>query len=457
MSANSPSNENTLFSLTKPLTLFLIVTIPGIISMLMSSLYQTIDGICVGKVLGEEAFAAVNLVMPLVILNFSISDLIGVGSAVPIAIKLGEKKEHEARSIFTSACILIVASGIIIGAVLFIFGEDFLLMMKADGKITALAVQYLRVAAVFSPVTTMLFAVDNFLRICGKIRYSMFVNILMSVLCIVFEVALLFVMRLGVWAAAFAFSASMAICVIVAFIPFLSGKLALRFVKPNFSFSIISQIVSNGMPTFLFNIAGRITSIIMNFYLLYFGGATAVSAYGVLMYADGIIQPVLYGLCDSLQPAIGYNYGAKQFGRIRSLEKICFGVCAALSGIMMAISLVWRKGIVSLFSESENSALLELACRAMIFFATAYVVRWFCLAVQSYMTAIGKVKYATLISVCAAFIFPVILIFALLPMGLDGLWLNMPLASLLTAVVSAFILIKARSELKREELESNAS
>lgn len=112
-------NSTALFSQTPPLKLFFLASIPGAISMLASALYQTIDGVFVGQFLGATAFAALNLAMPFVIINFALADLIGFGSAVPISVFLGKKQQQEANNIFTCACLMIVASGILVGVFLY--------------------------------------------------------------------------------------------------------------------------------------------------------------------------------------------------------------------------------------------------------------------------------------------------------------------------------------------------
>ena len=303
-------DQKTLFLNTSPTRLFLKAALPGSVGMLASSLYQLLDGIFVGQILGNEAFAALNLVMPFVIINFAISDLIGVGSAVPISVRLGEKRPEEANNIFTIACLLIFGQGIVVGGALFLLAPTLLHLMGAEGALAAMAVQYLRVYAVCSPIVGCVFASDNFLRICGQIRTSMMLNVLMSVLCVVFEFFFLAVLRIGIRGAALGTCLSMMVCAFLAMLPFFRGKMALKFVRPKFSRRILGQIVSCGCPTFLNNIAGRVTSIIMNMVLLQLGGASAVSVYGILMYADGIILQLMYGMCDSLQPAVGYNWGA---------------------------------------------------------------------------------------------------------------------------------------------------
>ena len=227
-------NSVELFSKTPPLKLFFLASVPGAVSMLASALYLTIDGVFVGQFLGATAFAAINLAMPFVVINFSLADLIGVGSAVPISIALGAGKEKEANNIFTCACILIFAAGILIGGILFLLAPLLIRLMGADGEFAGLAIEYLRVYALCSPLTTAVFALDNYLRICGYIRGSMLLNILMSVLSMVLEFLFLAVFHWGVWAAALAVSAAMMICAVIAFIPFLRGKALLRFCRPRF-------------------------------------------------------------------------------------------------------------------------------------------------------------------------------------------------------------------------------
>lgn len=193
-------NSHVLFTRTKPVKLFFLASLPGAVGMLASALYQTVDGIFVGRFLGETAFAALNLAMPFVIINFALADLIGVGSAVPISINLGRQQEHEANNTFTCACLMIVGTGVAVGGILFVAAPFLIGMMGAEGEFAHAAVQYLQVYAICSPITTIVFAMDNYLRICGKIRGSMVLNILMSVLSAILEFVFLFVFRWGIGA-----------------------------------------------------------------------------------------------------------------------------------------------------------------------------------------------------------------------------------------------------------------
>ncbi len=437
----------TLYEHTSIRRLIILAALPSAIGMLVSSLYQILDGAFVGHILGAEAFAAINLVMPLVIINFSLADLVGVGSSVPIAHRLGQKDEKTASNIFSSACLLIVLFGVLIGAALYFLAPPILRLMGAGDSLIRGSVEYLRVYALSAPITTIVFAVDNYLRICGKVHFSMAINILMSIICIGLEFLFLSVLGMGVGGAALGTCLGMFVCALIAFWPFWRGKMPLKFTRPRMNKNLLRDIFANGLPSFLNNLAGRVPSIIINVFLLRLGGAPAVAAYGVLMYIDSVFQPILYGLCDSLQPAIGYNYGARQFQRVRAIRNACFMICGILSALMLIAVFCARDGLVSLFVPPGETALRALCSRALILFALAYLTRWVAMVAQSYLSALGQAGPATLLSVATALVFPLLALFCLAPLGLDGIWLNMPLSCLFAAALSLLFIARARRKL----------
>lgn len=441
----------TLFSQTPPVRLFFFAAIPGALSMLASSLYYTLDGVFVGQFIGATAFAAINLAMPFVIINFSLADLIGVGASVPISIALGRGDKKEANNIFTCACLLIHALGILIGAALFAAAPLLIRFLGADGEFAAMAVEYLRVYALCSPLSTAMFAMDNFLRISGFIRGSLALNILMSVLCAGFELVFLGVFGWGVWAAALAGSLGMGICVLIAYIPFLRGKSVLRFTRPRFSWKLVRHIAACGTPNFLNNVSARITEILMNAILVRLGGAMAVSVYGILLFVDGLIQPLLYGICDALQPAVGYNWGARKYSRVRAIERCCFIGAAVTTIALMFLVRSEPTFIIHLFVPDANQELLSTATAALSLFSFAYLTRWLGFATQSYMIAIGKPFQAALISVSTTLAFPALFLILLWPLGLTGIWLNLPASATLAAILSIVILRSLRRELQQKD------
>ena len=441
-------DSKTLFSKTSPVKLFFIAALPGMVSMFAASVYCILEGSFIGRYVGGTAFAAVNLAMPLVMINFSLADMIGVGSSVPISISLGQKDEKRANNIFSCSIILIILAAVLMGSFMFFASPALIRMMGAEGEVIDLAVKYIRAYALCSPFVTLVFAMDNYLRISGFIRGSMFLNIFMSALNIVLLFVFVVVLEMGVVGSAVAVCISMSFCALLAMIPFLRGKALLKFCRPRFSTVLLKNIVACGSPTFLNNMAGRLTSVVMNVVLLEVGGEMAVATYGVLMYASDIIQPFLYGMNDSLQPAIGFNWGAKAYDRVKSIAKCVFAASAVVSCIGTAAMYFLSTPLASLFVDVNEPELLVMASSALKIFCLAYLVRWFGFCAQGFYSAIEKPLQASILSVTSALIFPLIVIGILWPWGLKGLWLNMFGTSILVDVLAALMLLHTHKTLR---------
>lgn len=433
--------SNRIYGEMPPVRLFFHAAIPGVISMFAMSVYSIIEGIFVGQFVGGDAFAAMNLAMPLVMINFALADLVGVGSSVPISIALGQKDEDKASNIFSCAIIMIVAAGILTGSVMFFLAPNIIRAMGAEGQVVTLAVKYLRIAAVLGPLANLVFAMDNFLRISGFVKGSMLLNLLMSGLQILFLVLLVAVWQLGLIGSALSVNLGFCICAVIALIPFVLGKSVLKFRKPKFSLGMLKRIVACGMPNFLNNIAGRLFSLIMNVLLIRLGGTLAVSTFSVLMYCSDLVQPVLYGLCDSMQPAIGYNWGAASYKRVKTLTKCVFAATAIVSAGAFVLMFSIPGQLASIFVDSSETALLEMSTVALRLFSVEFFFWWFGFAAQSFFSAIQKPKYATILTVSTAIVFPLLMVVLLWPLGLNGLWLNQA-ATYIPVGIIAFVMLR---------------
>ena len=157
----------------------------------------------------------------------------------------------------------------------------------------------------------------------------------------------------------------------------------------------------------------------------------------------------MYGSCDSLQPAIGYNWGAGQYSRVRKIEKYCFSVAAGLCALAFLMCTFSPSFIVHAFM---SGAAPSYAVFAVHVFAFTYVTRWITFSTQSFMLAIEKSLYATILSISAALVFPLLFIFSLQGLGLTGIWLNFPLSSLCCAIMSLTILMRERKNISRPDL-----
>lgn len=448
-----------MYAQTSPWRLFFIVAMPGMVSMLAMSIYSIIEGIFIGQILGEGAFAAVNIAMPLVFINFSLADLIGVGASAPISIALGKGDHKTANNAFSCSVIMIFFVSVLMGSIMFFAAEPLARLMGADDVLLDTSVRYLRTAALCSPLAALFFAMDNYLRISGFVKTSMFINIGSNLLTLGLLTFFLIGCHMDVVGSALATSLSMSACAIVAMIPFVAKWALLRFTKPKFSKALIKQIAACGSPVFLSNVSGRITSILMNISLMTVGakmlgeggGQTAVAVYAVLMYASDLCWPALYGIADSLSPALGYNWGAKKYGRVKSLAK-CAYIGTAVIGLLSTSFLFFFPGTVAAwFVKAEETRLLTLATHAIRLFCFAYLFRWFGVTTQSYFSAIEKPREATVIAIATAFVFPVILLGGLWSLGLDGIWFNFVGVNILATILSLFFLLRLLREIRHRE------
>ena len=454
-----------MYATMHPWRLFFVVALPGMISMFAMSIYSIVEGAFIGQILGEEAFAAINIAFPLVMINFSLSDLVGVGASVPISIALGKEDYKTANNVFSSSVLLIFATSVLMGCVMFFAAEPLSCMMGANDDLLDTSVRYLRTFALTSPLTTIFFAMDNYLRISGYVKTSMLINVCSNFATIGLLTFFLLVLEMDVVGSALATSIAMCCSSLVAMIPFLRGKALLKFAKPHISFAMLKQIAACGSPIFLNNISGRVTSILMNISLMTLGvielgeggGTTAVAVYAVLMYASELCWPLLYGISDSLAPAIGYNWGAGKYDRVKRIVG-CNYIGTAIVGVVSTSILFFFPGqLASLFASAEDARLLEISTHAIRVFCITYLFRWIAVTTQSFLSAIEKPAFATVMSVAVAFVFPVLLLGALWHFGLDGIWFNFVGVNILAALLAAFLLFYVRREIKRREAENTVS
>ncbi len=275
----------------------------------------------------------------------------------------------------------------------------------------------------------------------------MAINIILSILILGLEYLCLAVFQMGIRGSAFAVSMGMFLCTVIALYPFVKGKLTLKFCKPRFSTHMLWQIIAGGMSNFLSSIAGRLTSIVMNIVLLQLGGSIAVSVYGVLVYVGDTLQQLLYGTCDGMQPAIGYNWGAKDVARVKGIMQCCIIACAVISLAGMTLMLLAPKPIVSLFIQETETELITMAVYAIRIYALTFLTRWFGFVVQSVMVAVESPLPAAILSVSNALIIPIALLPILWSMKLDGIWLNTPITSLLVSAMAIIFFGRLRKTL----------
>ncbi|MEG2136319.1 MAG: MATE family efflux transporter, partial [Clostridia bacterium] len=294
---------------------FFNLAVPSIFSMIFSSIYMMSDGIFVGRFIGEHALAAVNLIMPVMMIVFALSDMIAVGSSVKVSTALGEGKIEKARQLFSASVLMIVGVGAAFSLLGLLFARPIIYAIIQDVALAEMAYNYVRVFTIGLPFIMPLFAMDNFLRVCGKAKYSMWLNIVGSVVNIALDWLFIAHLGWGIESSALASVISMFLGAALSFAPFFTRKITLHFARPKISLSEALGVIYNGGSEFFSSIAGSFIATVVNGVLLNLGGAIAVASHGIVMYIDTLLIGILYGIMDSVQPAISYNLGAKEIKR----------------------------------------------------------------------------------------------------------------------------------------------
>lgn len=417
--------DSEIFEKLPPTKLFFRCTIPSIITMVFGALYQVADGLFVGRFIGEDALAAVNIIMPIIMMVFAFSNMLATGASVRIGVLLGEKKREQASRVFSFTVRFIFLLSCVIGIVGYIFAADFVRLLAPDAGVQAIAygTTYIRMYAAFSPLVPLYFATDNFLRLCGKEKISMWVGIGTQLLNILLDILLIAILGQGIWAAAFTSCFSMALGSIITLCLFRNKRLDLYFTKHAIPARVFGRILANGSSEFFSNISFSVMAMTYNFFLLKYGGTTGVAAFSVIMYVDSIIGMTVFGMCDALQPAISYCFGAGLTAKVKAIFKRIVFSAVVLSVASMLFMLFAGRFIAPLFIKPDDTHLLAVSIAGMKLFSISYLTGWVDMTLSSYFTAIERPVRSLLTSFFGTLVFPILFLCILTPLfGLDGVW-----------------------------------
>lgn len=441
--------DSEIFEKLSPTKLFFRCAIPSMITMTFGALYQIADGLFVGRFIGEDALAAVNLIMPIIMIVFAFSNMIATGASVRISVLLGEKDRERASGIFSFTVKFIFLMSCVIGIIGFALAEIFVRLLAPGATEQAIeyGITYIRMYAVFAPLVPIYFATDNFLRVCGKEKLSMWLGIITQGFNIVLDVILIAFLRQGIWAAAFTSCLAMALGSVITLWMFRGRRMDLYYTRKNISASAFFRILANGSSEFFSNISMSVMSIVYNFFLLKYGGTTGVAAFSVIMYVDSIIGMLVFGLCDSLQPAISYCYGAGLYDKVKAIfKRIIFGAII-LSTASMLFMLFAGRYVAPLFVKPEDKELLSVSIVGMKLFSFSYLTGWVDMCFSSYFTALERPFRSLLTSFFGTLVFPIIFLFILTPgWQLNGVWLSAFVSCTASAILTIVLAITMKFE-----------
>lgn len=439
--------DSEIFEKLPPTKLFFRCALPSMITMFFGALYQIADGLFVGRFIGEDALAAVNLIMPIIMTVFAFSNMIATGASVRISILLGEKNRDEASRLFSFSIKFIFISSCVIGALGYLFADPLVRFLAPGATEQAIeySITYIKIYSASSPLILIYFATDNYLRVCGKEKLSMWLSVLTQLTNIALDVILIVFLGQGIWAAAFTSCLSMALGTLITLILFRGKRMDIYYTGGGVSSKVFLGILANGSSEFFSSISMSVMSVFYNFFLLEYGGTTAVAAFSVIMYVDSIIGMLVFGMCDSLQPAVSYCYGAGHYEKVRSIFRRIIIGAIVLSMASMLFMMFVGEYVAPLFVKPEDTELLAVSIIGMKLFSLSYITGWVDMCFSSLFTALEHPVRSLLTSFFGTLVFPIGFLFILSPTWkLNGVWLTAVFSCTASAVMTFILAVTAK-------------
>ena len=429
--------------------LLLKFSIPTTFTLMVSYLYNIVDQIFVGQGVGITGIAATNISFPFTIVCTALALLIGDGCAANISLCLGRREQEQADKCFGNAFSILIIFGILIVLLSSIFLKPLLLLCGATQTILPSAIDYTKIILLGLPFMMFNVSFTAIIRCDGNPKYSMKAMIIGAVINIILDPIFIFIFDMGVTGAAIAtilgqfVSGIICICYIPRFqnIVFKKQNMLLK------STTIIS-ILSLGLPSFITQIATACVQIVMNNLMRYYGAVTiygsdiALSCYGTMMKVYQIAHAMFVGVSSGTQPINGFNYGAKQYHRVRQTYFTAVIAAFVISVVWWIIYQMFPAQIAGLFVNNNEENYIAFAVHCYRFYMMAFLVYGIPVVTASFFQAIGKPIKALAISLSRQIVFliPISVLLSKL-YGLDGALLSAPIADGLTFLLAVILII----------------
>ena len=419
-------------------------SIPAIIGMLVNALYNIVDRIFIGKGIGGIGIAGIAVGYPVALILMAFSMLIGLGANALISIRLGQKREKDAELILGNAMTSLIVISAIISVLGLIFLEPILTLFGASKNVLPYSLDYMRIILIGAPFQAVGFGMNNFIRGEGNPKTAMATMLIGAILNTILDPIFIFSFHMGIKGAAYATILSQAVSAIWVLSYFLGDNSLLKRRKENLKIqsNIIKEIITIGLAPFSMQIAASMVTVLLNNSLKNYGGDIAISAMGIINSITMLILMPIFGINQGSQPIIGYNYGAKNYDRVKKALKlaILFATCIVTAGFIV-VQIIPAK-LISLFVKKSEVEMIQVASKGIRIYLAMLPVIGFQIVSSNYFQATGKPKQSMLLSLSRQVL---ILIPALLIMpkffGLKGVWLASPVSDLISAIITAIFLI----------------
>lgn len=413
--------------------------LPTILSTVFMSIYSSVDGMFVARLVNTDALSAVNIVMPMIFVSSGIGMMFGSGGNALVAKKLGERKEQEAREDFSLLLLVAFISSLVIVGLCAVFLKPLLHLLGADEGLMAYCVPYMIPVLISMPFTIFGTIFSMSYITVGKANLGLAMSVLGGVLNIVLDWLFIAVFHMGITGAAVATSIGYASTSIIGLVYFIvCRKHDLYVVKPKWRSKTIIQSCANGSSEMIGVFAGSIVAILFNNILMRLAGADGVASITIMLYVQSLFNAVYRGYATGIAPVISYNYGAANKKRLKKIHKISIKLILAASAGLTVICYIFAPVMVRFFAGS-NHGVYEMALHGFRIFATSCLLTGINVYASALFTALNDGKTSAILSFCRTVVFLVIPVI-ILPViaGIDGVWAAIPVGEVLSILMSVY-------------------
>lgn len=422
-------------------------SLPSIVMMVFTSIYGVVDGYFVSNYTGKTPFAAVNLIMPFLMILGGVGFMFGTGGGSLIAKTMGEGKAEKADKLFSMTVFASILCGLVLTAVGLLFLRPFARLMGAEGELLENSLLYGTINLIALPFYILQYEFQCLFATAEKPKLGLYVTVASGVANMVLDWLLVAVLPFGLAGAAAATAASQFIGGVFPLIYFArKNSSRLHLTRCRLELRPLGRICANGSSELMSNISMSLVSMLYNVQLMQYVGEDGIAAYGVLMYVSMIFQAIFIGYSVGTAPIVSYHYGAQNREELKSLLRKAIFIVAIAALCMFAAGELLAAPLSRLFVAYDEE-LLQMTTHAFAIFSFSFLFSGFAINGSSFFTALNDGLTSALISFLRTLVFQVaaVLLFPLL-WGLDGIWFSIVAAEIMAVLATIFFLLKKQKK-----------
>lgn len=422
-------------------------SLPSIVMMVFTSIYGVVDGYFVSNYTGKTPFAAVNLIMPFLMILGGVGFMFGTGGGALIAKTMGEGKAEKADKLFSMTVFASILCGLVLTAVGLLFLRPFARLMGAEGELLENSLLYGTINLIALPFYILQYEFQCLFATAEKPKLGLYVTVASGVANMVLDWLLVAVLPFGLAGAAAATAASQFIGGVFPLVYFArKNSSRLRLTRCRLELRPLGRICANGSSELMSNISMSLVSMLYNVQLMQYAGEDGIAAYGVLMYVSMIFQAIFIGYSVGTAPIVSYHYGAQNREELKSLLRKAIFIVAIAALCMFAAGELLAAPLSRLFVAYDEE-LLQMTTPAFAIFSFSFLFSGFVINGSSFFTALNDGLTSALISFLRTLVFQVaaVLLFPLL-WGLDGIWFSIVAAEIMAVLATIFFLLKKQKK-----------